>query len=320
LNDTLADWGEQGLIKHIRQLFPKDNRLHVGIGDDAAVLDLNNPLIVVATDTMVEGIHFQRDMLSPLDVGKRLVNVNVSDIAAMGAAPKIAVLNISAPSSLEVAWLQDCLAGIAQTAKLLGTVIVGGDVTGSPGPIFLSMSVVGELAGEKPLQRSGAQPGDGIYVTGTLGGAALGLTILDSAPQRAAEYCDSIARFQVPPVRLEEGVALGEWGFCNALMDLSDGLGADAARMALESQTDLVVELTCVPFHPDLQRWDPYESEKLALFGGEDYELLFTCDRPPPITATRIGEVREGSGMIRWERNGSEVTLHAPNKFDHFSV
>ena len=305
---TLAELGESGLVAHIERLFRPATALPVGIGDDGAVLPPSRGPIVAVADALVEGVHFRRDLSPPEAIGRKVVAVNVSDIAAMGAIAEYGLLTASLPGATNVDWILALLRGVADEARRHSATIVGGDVTGSTGPVSLSLSMLGRLAGTSPLLRSGAQPGDSLYVTGVLGTSGLGLRRLLTDPAASGPDVDA---YRAPSPRTAEGAALGAWGRCHALMDLSDGLGVDAPRMAAASGVTLVIDLERLPAAPGAD-------ESLALFGGEDYELLFACEEPPPVAATVIGRVEAGVPGVRWLRGGAVVVPNRDDEFRHF--
>ncbi len=299
---TLREWGEAALIAHIRQALPRFRALEVPIGDDGAVYADAAGRRVAVADAMVEDVHFSRAFCPPRDIGYKLVAVNVSDLVAMGADPDTALLTLSLPAALEASFVRALVDGIADACAVLKLTIVGGDVTGSPGPIALSLAATGRLRGE-PLLRSAARPDDDVWVTRPLGLAALGLRALrDGLP------CDpeAVSAFLRPAVEVEKGRRLSTWDGCGAVMDLSDGLAIDAGRMAAAGGVRFELDVAAIP-GPDLG---------LAVHGGEDYALLFTGRGAPPCDAIRIGRVTRGSGVV-FSRDGEPVEVPGAG-FDHF--
>lgn len=313
---TLADHGESALIAAIVERFTTPQPLDVGIGDDGAVFRHPQPVVAVA-DAMMEGVHFDRAW-SPADtIGRKLVAVNVSDIAAMGGVPTYALFTASLPKDLPWSWVLSLLDGVAAEATRVGMTVCGGDVTGSPGPVCLSLSVLGRLVSDKPLLRRSARVGQSVYVTGSLGGSALGLSVLQTGLPRAELVPSAIEAHRTPTPRLREGAALSRWFGVGACMDLSDGLAQDASRLAAASGVRLELDLDRLPPHPGLALVSPDRATHFMLHGGEDYELLFTGDGPPPCHATCIGEVVAGAG-IGWLRSGKPVALTVDVGFSHF--
>ena len=236
----------------------------VGVGDDAAVLDAAGH--VVTTDTMVEGVHWD-DRLSPADVGFKLVAVNVSDVGAMGGRPQWATLAASVPTPMDRAWLSAFAEGLQAGLRRWGTRLVGGDTTRSPGPRVFSLTV-GGLA-PRPVLRSGARPGDHVWVTGALGRSAEAFLAPAPGPEAMAWL-----RRPLPPVAL--GAALADAGLVHAMLDLSDGLARDLGRLCRASGVGARVDPASLPGGRPLVQ---------AVAFGEDYELCFAA---PPAASDAI--------------------------------
>lgn len=227
----------------------------LGIGDDAAILDGGH---VVTTDTMVEGVHWDQ-RLEPGDVGWKLVAVNVSDVGAMGGRPRWGTLAMALPSPLDRAWVSAFFAGFAAASQHFGLALVGGDTTRSPGPRVLTLTVGGDAP--RPVRRSGALPGDDVWVTGELGRAA-------EAFGRAAPSAASLAWLRRPEPPISFGAALAEAGLAHAMIDLSDGFARDLARVCRASRVGASVDPSLLPGGRPL-------AEAVAF--GEDYELCFAA-------------------------------------------
>lgn len=271
-------------------------RPRLGAGDDAAVLAGGE---VVTTDVMVEGVHFDARS-SAADLGWKLVAVNASDVGAMGCRPTWALLTLSLPRPVAPAWLEGFSAGLGEALRRFGVALVGGDTTRSPGPVVVSLTLAGE--GPRAVLRSGARPGDRIWVTGALGEAAAGFYgALPGAPPPAEGL--AWLRRPEPPVAL--GAALGASGRVTAMMDLSDGLARDLARLCAASRVGAVVDPDRLPRGPSLAGVADPVPFQVAF--GDDYQLLFTA--PPGSSAgiralaaahgarlSEIGEVIEGAG------------------------
>ncbi len=319
--DCVSDRGEEALLALIRKWLDTDAVRPVGIGDDGAVIAKiwTSPMVLCA-DAMVEEVHFTRTFCSAASVARKLVAVNVSDVAAMGARPEFALLTTSFPAALEWSWVEAFFQGLAEAASALQFSIAGGDVTGTPGPIHLSMSVIGECVAPQALERSTAQLGDHVYVTGALGAAAFGLHTLRHEPGDAAVRPHSIQAYREPQARIDQGTTLARWGQCHAVTDISDGLSRDALRLATASGVCIELDVACVPIHPELLSQRRLFAERLALTGGEDYELLFTCSTEPPIIAHCIGRVCDGPVGVAWVRNGQPIPPPVSDEegFDHF--
>lgn len=265
--------------------------VQVGPGDDGAVLDGRT---TVTTDALVEGVHFD-DRASPEDVGFKTLAVSVSDLAAMGARPRWAVLSLALPAidPPQGDWAARFAEGLAEACRRWNVALVGGDTVRSPGPRAISLTLVGELVG-RALLRQGATPGDDVWVTGTLGRAGQGWR--HASPSEAAR-----AAWRRPNPPLAFALALVANGHATAGLDLSDGLALDAERLAHASGVALHVQRDAIP------RDDDDTDAVDATRGGEDYELLFTANVAArdairalaDATGTRvttIGRVTEGEG------------------------
>lgn len=313
MSDTLAERGEGALVELLGQALTTDRALDVPIGDDGAVYVPRAGRQVAVADAMIEDVHFARDICPLETVGRKLVAVNVSDLAAMGAEPDVGLFTAALPGALS--W-KDTLAlvhGVAMEAARHGVTIVGGDVTGTPGPIALSLTLLGTC--DRPLVRTTAVAGDSIWLTRALGGAALGLRALRASSPAPI----SVRAFLTPAPELAASRALRDWAGCHAVMDVSDGLAPDAARLAKASAVGLDIDLDCVPIAREVQERVPDEALTLALYGGEDYALLFTGSGAPPVDAIKIGTVTGGSG-VRWLRDGRVAEAPAAATFDHFAL
>lgn len=290
--------------------------VQLGIGDDAAVLAPSALTQVWSVDAQVDGVHFRHDLLAPEDIGYRAIAAALSDLAAMGARPRAALMAWVVPSELPEATLLAIAAGAAQAQREYRCAIAGGNLARGT-ELTLTTTVLGETAGA-PLARGGARPGDGVYVTGPLGGAALGLALLlQRGP--AAYPVDAVQRWRRPRAQVEAGLAIAH--HATAAIDLSDGLLQDLGHLARASGVAIELDLARIPVHPDLSSLGPnlgLAPEQLALCGGEDYELAFTAaaERPPPI-GTCIGRVRPGSGVRVCGANGENVAIRIAG-FDHF--
>ncbi len=300
----VSDFGEAGILSLIQSLIRPDSSVPLSLGDDAAVVTSNFQYpMVMASDAMIEKTHFHRSWSSGEATAHKLVSVNCSDMAAMGARPKYALLTIGFPATLEWYWVEQFCAGLADATQSIDLPIVGGDTVQTSQDICLSMSVVGECHTNKPLCRSGAKPGDGIYVTGPLGLSAYGLrTVMEK--DEVPTDSDAVAALLWGRARLSEGRSLAIWGKCHAAMDLSDGLAQDLPRLAQASEVSLQIDLSSIPLSSEAMAEDPELALSLALHGGEDYELLFTAAEPPPVPAHCIGTVVSGSTGVLWKQGG----------------
>ncbi len=268
-----------------------------GLADDTAQLDVAAGRLILTSDTMVESVHY-RPHDPPESVGWRLAAVNLSDLAAKGATPLACLLNYSLSGDAQ--WDRAFLDGLNQALTTYAMPLIGGDTVAMPGgaPRSLTLTAIGTAPPRVPL-RSGAQPGDALWVTGTIGGAAFGT---DGKPR-------DLARYLHPIPRIAEGQALAPGA--TAMMDVSDGLLIDAQRLAAASGIALTIDLDAVPLAIPGPVLD-------AACAGDDYELLFTLPDgvEPPVPATRIGTARTGDGLTL-TANGAPVPLPAKLGYRH---
>ncbi|MDP3937030.1 MAG: thiamine-phosphate kinase [Deltaproteobacteria bacterium] len=281
----LSDLGEFGLIARIAgHAGAAGARVLRGIGDDCAVLDSGVPggVLLLTTDLLTEGVHFERRTSPARLLGRKALAVNLSDIAAMGGTPAFFTVTLCAPPDTPVDWVDGFYAGLLDRARSSGAALVGGDTSASRGPITVSLALLGECPSGEVLYRSGARPGDGIYLTGWPGESAAGLALLQMEGGEPPD--DDLAHLRTrhldPEPRILAGRRLAEGKLATALIDVSDGLAADLGRLAEASGVGARLEGDRVPLSPALRKGaaaagrDPLE---LALTGGEDYELLFTA-------------------------------------------
>ena len=331
---TVADLGERAIIARIAAGLPAaPASVTVGIGDDAAVVEPERgTLTAVTTDTVVDGVHCDLRFTPPDAVGHRALAASLSDLAAMGAIPRHALLSLGLPDALPAAALDALVRGVAALAERHATAVVGGNVTRSPGPLFAEVTALGSVKRRRVLRRSAARPGDGLYLSGAIGGAAAGLAVLqDAGPDVAgdAELAACRERYLRPEPRVRLGRLLGRTRTARACVDLSDGLADAVGQLAGASAVGAVVDAAAVPLEPGARRWfealgrDPLE----ASLAGEDYELLFTAParsgrrlaalrrmaRGVPLT--RIGVITREPGVVL-RRDGADTPL--PGGYEHF--
>jgi len=335
---TVGEIGERQVIARVRARVPAAPAfVVVGIGDDAAVLEPpRNRLDIVTTDAAVEGVHFDRRFMDAGAIGHRVLAANLSDLAAMGAEPRTALLSLMLPDTLPVADLDALLDAFLALAARTGTHLVGGNVTRSPGPLIIDVTVSGTAKRRKVLTRSGGRPGDDLFVSGTVGGAAAGLAWLQqpgaaSPAARAIDpsTADAVARFLRPEPRLRLGLLAGRTRAASAAMDLSDGL-ADAVRQLAEaSGTGARLEAGALPVHPGVAvaAEDAEAALAMALAGGEDYELLLAVPqragrrfaaaaRLARLPVTRVGALTPVAAGLTLATAAGDRPI--PAGFEHF--
>ncbi len=327
----LRDIGEFGLISKIRDWMGASRSDVVqGIGDDVAVVEMGKKVLLLTTDLLIEEIHFERSWTDPYRLGKKALAVNLSDIAAMGGIPKYFLISLGLPRTLPFSFVSLFYRGLKEMARQFQVDLVGGDTSLSQ-KIIINICVIGEGKRGSLLFRNGAKVGDDLYVSGTLGDAALGLKILQnkSSPRNPKRL---INKHLSPTPRLELGQALARKKIASAMIDVSDGLLSDTLHLMEESKVGARIWEDHIPLSDSYRRWirtyskDPYQ---FALSGGEDYELLFTAlpekratilslAHSLNIPITRVGEIlpkKEGVQLIG--RGGEKIS---PNRtgFDHF--
>lgn len=287
---TIASLGEIESLKRCVSRLNSGEFTRVGSGDDAAVIGTTDDQFVVTTDTMIENHDFKLAWSSAFDLGFKAVASNIADVAAMGARPTALVVAIALPKETQISWLEDFADGLRTGCEQLapGCAVVGGDLAAAE-QVFISVTAHGQLEGRKPVLRSGAQVGDQIAVAGTLGRAAAGLALLQSGNRDAISAYDELVDFQrrpQPPIAL--GVQAAE-ASATSMLDISDGLSKDAARIAKASSVTLSIDpLALLGYEAILEEAARAISagEKLwVLHGGEDHSLLATF--PPTATLPR---------------------------------
>ena len=326
------------LIAHIKEVFETPEGVTLGVGDDCAVLDPGR-FDLVTTDTMVEGVHFERGWSSPEDIGWKALATNLSDIAAMGGGPGVFFLNLCIPEDEEVEMIKEILQGMRLAASELvpssfQVSVGGGDITRTPGPLVISITLLGEASPAGPLTRKGAVPGDRVIVLGFLGCAAAGLALLagelDADPD---DYPELLRAHRRPAPRIHVGAMLGLHGIPSSMIDISDGLAQDLGHILAASGVGAAIETHSLPRHPELLALSEAcgaDLLPLMLAGGDDYELLMSVPpaRMPKLweLARRfhwdvydIGEVRDAQeGLRLLDPMGEPITLDVAG-YQHFA-
>lgn len=302
---NLRSLRERELISFLRREFGGPARgVVVGIGDDAAVLRQVRNRLLLTTDLLIEDVHFTTDRHPPVLLGRKALNVNLSDIAAMGGQPLFALLGLGLRSGITERWVEEFSSGLKQAAREAGVTVVGGDVSAAR-KICLAVTVVGE--GEKAVLRSGAKHGDGIFVSGYLGDAAAGLRLLQRGyePRKRRSFDPLFRAFLDPRPQIALGRMLARRNLASAMIDTSDGLSVDLYHLCQESGVGAVIELEALPISASLRRLgeDPID---FALHGGEDYQLLFTV---PPAKESEVIKLGRKFFLSRIGRITREKTI-----------
>jgi thiamine-monophosphate kinase len=313
----LVELGEFGLIERIAGKVARKQGVRIGIGDDAAAIEPASGFeILITTVMLVEGVHFDLALSDPFTLGKKSLAVNLSDIAAMGGIPRHFLLSLAIPENISVEFLDNFVAGMLEMGARFGVTLIGGDTCSSQKGLVISVTVMGEQLPDLIVRRNGAEPGDLICVTGTLGDSALGLM------QLRAGICEgaAVARHLDPLPRVLEGIKLAEAGLLSSMIDISDGLLADLSHILDLSGVGARIHLEKLPLSDYYKREHPLFKEDpflLPLSGGEDYELLFTV-HPDKLSSvlsslmetgtltTVIGEITGCDGLSLFTVTGDE--------------
>lgn len=329
---TVADLGERALIERIRtRVPPPPSWVLAGIGDDAAVIEPERRSVeAVTTDGLIEGIHFERALTPARSIGHKALAINLSDLAAMGAAPRAAVLALALPSDWPLSDLDAMLDGLLALAARFRVTLLGGNISRSPGPLVVNLTALGSVRRRRLLSRGGARPGDYLYLSGSVGSAAAGLQWLrwrarpgvqgpaaELEPPRpsgappslgadAGALDDAARKYLEPEPRVRLGTLLGRNRAATACIDLSDGLADAVRQMAEASRVGALVEGDAVPVEPAVRTWferQGLDSLDSALRGGEEYELLFAVS-PRPRLRGRLRAVQRLVGALDLTRIG----------------
>jgi thiamine-monophosphate kinase len=328
---------EKALIAQIRRVAgrAKSPAIRTGIGDDCAVLrllpgrgknkdenkDPHNDLLVT-TDFSLEEVHFRRDWHSPESIGHRCLARGLSDIAAMGGKPVAAFLSLALPGDIKQDWIRHFTQGLMNLAQRYRVTLAGGDTAESPNGILADIVVVGTAPAGKAVLRSGARPGDRIYVSGKLGGSAAAVWQMRKKPTRKLNPREYPRHF-FPEPRIELGRMLREEGLASAMIDTSDGLSTDLAHICGESHVGAELQAETIP-RASVGKPSREVDLQLALHGGEDYELLFTAppgkripSRIAGIPVTHIGHITRRRKIFLRDRSGIGNELE-PHGWEHF--
>lgn len=307
----LSKIGEFGLIRRIQGICKKDSEgLVFGIGDDSAIIRSFKGLTLITSDMLIEGVHFDLKYTTPHQLGYKALAVNISDILAMGGRPRFFLFDIGIPDGFDSKKVEEIYSGVIGLAEDFGVSVIGGDTSLSPCGLLLSGMLIGET--KKPIMRSGARIGDGIFVTGTLGDSAMGLMLLKNGHRARGRRQRLIEKHLLPkPIPLKSTLGV------TSMIDISDGLLIDLSHICDESNVGAIIYKDRIPLSDELISVaneldkDPY---RFALTGGEDYVLLFTSSRDRE-DAVRIGEIiKKGRYIIE---DGKKRPFKAEG-YEHF--
>jgi len=332
---TVSDFTEAELVARIQaQLPPAPDWLIVGIGDDGAVVEPErNRLEVLSVDALVEGVHFDRRLTPPDAIGHRALAVNLSDLAAMGAKPRLALLSLALPPDLTCSDFDAMLSGLGALAARHRLHLVGGNLTRSSGPLMIDVTVAGTCKRRQALTRRGARPGDALYVTGSIGAAAAGLQMLKLAgPNNGGgpsqgETC--VKSYLYPEPRVRMGLLLARNRAASACMDLSDGLADAVHGIAEGSGVGAAIDAGALPIDAGAREWFEARGGDAvidAMTLGDDYELAFAArprwggrlraaSRHGDAPLTKIGVCTKGPGVVL-QRAGGDMLM--PRGYTHF--
>ena len=331
----IKEIGESGLIKRIADNYRSSHPTIIcGIGEDAAALKISEQNILLTTcDLLVEDIHFNLSLTNSYHLGRKSLAVNLSDIAAMGGIPRFFLVSLAIPTYISVEFIDDLYRGIMELADEFNTKLVGGDTNASPDKLIIDITLLGEANPDHLLKRSGAQAGDSIFVTGTLGDSALGFSILKRGHESNSSppFNKLILRHLSPRPRIKEGKAIAEKHLASAMIDISDGLLTDLKQILTLSKVGATIFISQLPLSSDFKQFQVQPKQNkidFALNGGEDYELLFTSPQTKKndlyrlsqklkVPITRIGEINSSGKLIVLDENQTPYSIDDQG-YDHF--
>lgn len=336
----LKTLGEDSLIESLRKFGGKGGRLLKGIGDDTSVsVQKGGAALLATTDILIEGVHFRKKSSPPYLLGRKALSVSISDIAAMGGKPLFFLVSLALSPSTPKKFIDELYRGLDAVGKETGACLAGGNVAKTPGPMMVSTTVIGEAAAKDVVYRKGARTGDLIFITGAVGGSALGLKALSSrgkTPPGRLPWKESVKRHLDPAARLEAGQSLARGRLATAMMDISDGVALDLKRLCAQSKKAAIVYLSSLPVTGELRAYGERTGRspllEFALTGGEDYELLFTSPEEnikkisalskrlglPMTPVGRIVSPKKGNNAVTvLDEQGKPLTLRKMG-FEHF--
>lgn len=326
----LKKTGEFGLLDKLRSKIRRHSKnIKIGAGDDCAVVESSGCDMLYTTDILIENVHFDLKYFSPKRLGEKAITINLSDIAAMGGTPLYILISLGIPASTSVEFIEKLYQGFASMAKKYKCSIIGGDISKSIKGLIVSINIIGEIKKNTFVRRSGAKIKEKIFITGDIGDSAAGLERLRRTTNMKNKM---IEKHLSPKPRLKEGQILAQEIGVSAMIDLSDGLASDLRRICEESKCGARIYLNKIPLSVNLRRMGKSKNKNIlnyALFGGEDYELLFTIEdkrierlqkrwQNMKIPITYIGEILDKKNEITLVYpDGKEKPL-SKKGYDHF--
>ncbi len=310
----IKDIGEFGLINRISKK-SKDKDVIVGIGDDAAVIKTKG-LQVLTTDCLVEGDHFRRDWFTPEQIGMKAIEINVSDVAAMGAIPKYVLVSLALPADVEVEFVEKMYEGMWKICDKYKVDIIGGNMTHS-NQIMISITLTGEVDKKNLCLRSGAKSGDFVFVSGYIGNGRAGLRVFQ---EKLKGFYDVREKYLQPKARLDFSLKIAP--YANSMIDISDGLAPEIKHICDESKCGAVIYKEKIPINDNVRSTARVLNEdeyNYALFGGEDFELVYTVSKENigKVEGFIVGEITKEKDIFLMSFRGKEKI--EKSGYDHFS-
>lgn len=310
----LKHLGEFNLIKRLTQK-PKDKNILKGIGDDTAVIKIGNKLLTITTDTIVDGDHFSLKYFTPIQVGKKAIEINVSDIVSMGAIPKYALVSLVLPKELDVKIIENIYKGMRTVGNKHNLEIIGGNITHGK-QLVIDIDMIGEVKKENLCLRSNAKPKDFILVTGPLGASTAGLNLFLKNIKGHKETKQKHLEPQAKPNKVKSFLK-----YINAMIDVSDGLASEVTRICEQSNVGAIIFKDNIPITEETRKAakvlkkDPLD---YALYGGEDFQLVFTVDEKnlKKVKGFLVGEITNTKGIYLYQKGKKH--LIKKHGYDHF--
>jgi len=304
-----------GLIERITKKSKKKDVL-IGIGDDAAVVKTKKGLEILTTDCLVEGDHFKKDWFTPQQIGMKAIEINVSDVAAMGGIPKYVLVSLCLPEDIDVDFVEDMYKGMWKTCGKYNIEIIGGNMTHSK-QIIISITLTGEVSRKNLLLRSGAKIGDYIFVSGPIGNGRAGLRVFQ---ENLEDFGQVKKKYLEPRARLDFALKIAP--YVNSMIDISDGLAPEIKHICDESKCGAVIYKEKIPINDDVKSTARALNEdeyNYALFGGEDFELVYTVTKNnlKNVQGYIVGEIVKGNEINLQDRGITKIIKE--KGYDHFS-